>query len=507
MADVQAETIKPDPSATSIANDEALNAKLSDNAAGLLTSTKPTDVEVGADEVQDAVKNTNPEADSSGESKDVSVKTNGHEIVEGSRGTTASAGSLARQEDTANGAGKYSSNSSKSKVETVKHSDHSSRSKSYSKESKSLRRDFSQNVKSDLTSQAESSDPVEIRKQKVEFYFSDSNLPMDKFLFSRVEGHKNLPVPIEIIHSFKRMRHFQPFSAVIEALKESSFLDLVEDGTCVKRKVPLDREVNDKPIHEVQKVYEDRAMASSVYVKGFGEESPSTQFDIEAFFAAFGQTKSVRLRRSAEKYFKGSVFVQFDSPETQQAFLALDPKPRWKGKDLIIKSKKQYCDEKCDDIAAGKIEPNRGEGLGRDDDRDWRVRRDEDRNRGYRGGRGQRGHKGYGSKGRGGARGGARGGRGGRDRNEERRQRDEHEVPKIATPDTTKAQDTALDSNDGSTTKNGSIGGDETAVASNEPTAQVKEEQPLSSKKRGREDDGADVQVPAKKIDAKEESL
>ena len=165
MADVQAETIKPDPSATSIANDEALNAKLSDNAAGLLTSTKPTDVEVGADEVQDAVKNTNPEADSSGESKDVSVKTNGHEIVEGSRGTTASAGSLARQEDTANGAGKYSSNSSKSKVETVKHSDHSSRSKSYSKESKSLRRDFSQNVKSDLTSQAESSDPVEIRKQ------------------------------------------------------------------------------------------------------------------------------------------------------------------------------------------------------------------------------------------------------------------------------------------------------------------------------------------------------
>ena len=308
------------------------------------------------------------------------------------------------------------------------------------------------NNKANLVSQEESSDPVAIRKQvctsrcytafqrlmtmsQVEFYFSDSNLLTDKFLFTKVEGHENMPVPISTIHSFKRMRHFQPLSAVVDALKESTVLNVVEDDTAIQRKTPLPEGLVGKPMVEIQKVHEDKSMARSIYAKGFGEEQPSTQFDVEAFFAQHGCTNSVRLRRSYLGTFKGSVFVEFDSEETQNAFLALSPKPQWQGNDLQIKSKKQYCDEKVDDIAAGLVRPNendgphhkggpdwdgrgrdrRGERGGhrdRDDkgDRDWRVRREEDSKSGFKDRHGGK-HKGFGGSGRG--RGGGRGRDGG----------------------------------------------------------------------------------------------
>ena len=267
---------------------------------------------------------------------------------------------------------------------------------------------------------------------QVEFYFSNSNLLQDKFLYSKVEGHLNLPVPISIIASFSRMRRFKPHSAVVAALKESKTLNVVENDSCVQRKEALPEDFSHKSMREVVQVHEDEAMNRSIYAKGFGDEKASSQFDIEAFFAEHGSTNSVRLRRAFDKKFKGSVFVEFDSEETQQAFLALDPKPKWQGSDLIIKSKKQYCDEKVEDIKNGVMKPNTHWGRNqenkfksgddqqgkRNGDRDWRDRRNEDQKSGFQDKRGG-GRKGFGSSGRGG-RGGGRGngrggGRGGRD--------------------------------------------------------------------------------------------
>lgn len=275
---------------------------------------------------------------------------------------------------------------------------------------------------------------------KVEFYFSDTNLVRDKFLFDRVGGHSNLPVPISIIHSFQRMRHFQPLSAVVAALKDSTTLDVVDNDSCIKRKYPLPDDVVGKSMPEVEKVYEDKAMARSVYAKGFGQEEPGTQFDVEAFFSEFGTTNSVRLRRTYEKIFKGSVFVEFDSEETQTNFLALEPKPKWKGKELLIKSKKQYCDEKVEEIAAGRIKPNDksfpgdryGNKRNSTDDRDWKTRRKEDQENGFpdRNDRNDRrgNRKGFGSSGqRGRGDYDRRGGGSGKDRNEERNRTEHNE--------------------------------------------------------------------------------
>ncbi|RMZ89761.1 hypothetical protein DV736_g2999, partial [Chaetothyriales sp. CBS 134916] len=248
------------------------------------------------------------------------------------------------------------------------------------------RPNYKENIKSDLTTLKESSDPVEIRKQ-VEFYFSDGNLPYDKFLLSAVGGSKNNPVELSTIHSFKRMRHFQPFSAIVDALKESTVLDLTNDDTCVRRKEPLPAELDDGPGPNTVRIFEDRAMPRCVYAKGFGDEAPSTQFDIEAFFAPYGPTNAVRLRRTEDKLFKGSVFVEFATEELARAFLVLDPKPQFQGRELQIMSKKEYCDKKVQDIKAGKIKANTprersgNDRGGRGDRRGGRFGRDRDGDR------------------------------------------------------------------------------------------------------------------------------
>ena len=216
------------------------------------------------------------------------------------------------------------------------------------------------------------------------------------------------------------MRHFQPFSAIVEALKTSTFLETLtndNDEVCVKRVSPLPEEFDNGPDPNAIRVFEDKAMPRCIYAKGFGDEAPSTQFDIEGFFAPYGPTNAVRLRRSEDKLFKGSVFVEFETEELAKTFLDMEDKPKYKDQELQIMSKKEYCDKKVDDIKAGRIKPNtpidkpyrgRGDRRGGDrrggyrdrdhdggdryskrkrddeDDRDWRVRRDEDRKNGFR---------------------------------------------------------------------------------------------------------------------------
>lgn len=183
----------------------------------------------------------------------------------------------------------------------------------------------------------------------------------------------------------------------MKALKESHVLKIEgEEGKeTVTRKFPYDPS---KPRN---------LMERSVYVKGFGDEQPSTQFDIEAFFAKFDTVNAIRLRRTPDNLFKGSVFAEFDTEEQAKAFLALDPAPKWKGHYLKIMSKEAYVAEKSQLIAEGKLQPSesskfdsrRGRGRGRggfhsnnrnSDPNDWKSRREGDRKNGFRG-RGGRG--------------------------------------------------------------------------------------------------------------------
>ncbi|KAK3323448.1 hypothetical protein B0T19DRAFT_442950 [Cercophora scortea] len=313
------------------------------------------------------------------------------------------------------------------------------------------REDYKKNRKYDPSVLPETDDPTKIRAQ-VEFYFSDSNLPTDKFMWETTGGPENKPVPVKTLHAFKRMQHFQPYSAVVAALKDSAYLEVVgEEGEeLVKR----------KKAYIISTEAQKARMARSVYVKGFGDEQASTQFDIEAFFAPHGPINLVKLRRTQEDIFKGSVFVEFQTIELADAFVTLDPAPTWNGHELKIMKKISYLEEKNELIKKGEIEPSntkkssffegsvrggasrgrggrgRGEFRGRgrggqdkadrprrdNDSNDWKKRRDDDQKNGFKGGRGGRGGRGRGRGDRGGR------GRGGRD-GDSRPRREENRGP------------------------------------------------------------------------------
>src|SRR4051812_17768062 len=81
---------------------------------------------------------------------------------------------------------------------------------------------------------------------QVEFYFSSANLSQDRHMFLEMKGAENRPVPIKHIASFKRMHRFQPYSAIVAALRDSNDLIVIDDGKFsgagnegVKRKEPL----------------------------------------------------------------------------------------------------------------------------------------------------------------------------------------------------------------------------------------------------------------------------
>lgn len=207
-------------------------------------------------------------------------------------------------------------------------------------------------MKTDYSTLPQTSDPVEIRKQ-VEFYFSDSNLAFDDHMNELVKGETNAAVPIATLHTFKRMRRFQPFSVVVEALRSSDFLDVVENDK-VKRKVAWSRAKEEEK--------QDATRSRSVYAKGFGEEGPQTQIEIEKLFAPYGPINSVRLRRTyPQRVFKGSVFVEFATDELARKFMEGEDKPKWSGEELLFMTKQAYCDMKLADIEAGKIRPNKSQ--------------------------------------------------------------------------------------------------------------------------------------------------
>ncbi|KAF3339862.1 la-related protein 6A [Carex littledalei] len=76
--------------------------------------------------------------------------------------------------------------------------------------------------------------------RQVEYYFSDANLPADKFLLKYTKKNGRGFVPIGVIASFRKMKRLVKDHSLIEAaLRTSSNLVVSEDGKKVKRINPL----------------------------------------------------------------------------------------------------------------------------------------------------------------------------------------------------------------------------------------------------------------------------
>lgn len=184
--------------------------------------------------------------------------------------------------------------------------------------------------------------------KQIEFYFADSNLPYDKFMWTLYTKDPDHWVPVHTVASFKRMREFSANGEewIANALRLSDFLEVDETGTKVRRRT------------EVQEPKD--SFERSVYAKGFPDEDNTLQKRIEEFFNQYGTTTAVRMRRGDDKSFKNSVFAEFVDYASVDAFLKADPKPTFEGKELLIMTKDAYCEMKIKEKGlTGKSANNR----------------------------------------------------------------------------------------------------------------------------------------------------
>lgn len=77
-------------------------------------------------------------------------------------------------------------------------------------------------------------------KKQVEYYFSDANFPKDKFLQAETAKSKEQWINISVLATFNRMKALVPsldLQVIADALKDSTSLEVSEDGSKVRREL------------------------------------------------------------------------------------------------------------------------------------------------------------------------------------------------------------------------------------------------------------------------------
>jgi len=168
-----------------------------------------------------------------------------------------------------------------------------------------------------------------VRKQ-VEFYFSESNYPRDKFLRALSATHEEGYVPLSKITLFKRMKELEAVDVakVAEALRSSTALQISEDGTLVKRKEPVSQESLTKSIEK------------TVHMKCWPQ--PITIEEVEEALKSHGTVVCVRIRKKKkDRVATGKLFVEFETVE--QAKALADMKTfKYKDQDILILPKADW---------------------------------------------------------------------------------------------------------------------------------------------------------------------
>eukprot|EP00879_Flechtneria_rotunda_P012030 GHRR01012564.1.p1 GENE.GHRR01012564.1~~GHRR01012564.1.p1 ORF type:complete len:211 (+),score=68.44 GHRR01012564.1:1674-2306(+) len=179
--------------------------------------------------------------------------------------------------------------------------------------------------------------------KQVEFYFSDSNLPKDKFLKGQVDAHPEGYVDLSLVISFQRMRDLlklgtvkpedvsdEVVTAVADVLRGSSLLAVSESGFQVRRSTPL------PTAREAARAVDSR----SLYIRPF-PMSASLDSIVAFFLDAGAELNAVRLRRHQKsKDFKGSIFLEAVSPEEAERVMGMQLV--FQGAPLHIEKKQAY---------------------------------------------------------------------------------------------------------------------------------------------------------------------
>nr|CAD1834362.1 unnamed protein product [Ananas comosus var. bracteatus] len=248
----------------------------------------------------------------------------------------------------------------------------------------------------------------ELRDQivrQVEYYFSDENLPTDKFLLKFVKKDKDGFVPIALIASFRRMKKLvQDLSLIEAALRTSSHLVVSLDGKKVRRLHPLPvDETKDAKLRTVivENLSEDYSIDSIKQI--FGNVGSIVNVTIHVPHSVVGSATAKRPEIVISS--KVHVLVEYESVEAaEKAVATLNDEKNWRsglrvellskrmGKHgLYQKVDKGTISKKNNDTQRGEIasEGEKLKPMGRQDETD------EDQLAVFKGGRKNR-HKGRG---------------------------------------------------------------------------------------------------------------
>ncbi|KAG7662335.1 uncharacterized protein J8A68_004106 [[Candida] subhashii] len=153
--------------------------------------------------------------------------------------------------------------------------------------------------------------------KQVEFYFSDSNLQTDIFLFKIYQANDGW-VELKTILTFGRMKQYRPEERVIEALKKSDKLELSANNDMIKRKEPL------KDFNELK----NTRKRNTIHIEGFPKDL--TQEALESWFnekiaTELPNEKVIccirRIKNRFTKEFLGIVDVEFKTQEDTEYVL------------------------------------------------------------------------------------------------------------------------------------------------------------------------------------------
>lgn len=211
--------------------------------------------------------------------------------------------------------------------------------------------------------------------EQIEYYFSDYNLPRDKFLQEQIKLDDGW-VPFETLIKFNRLAKLSTDLDVIAAAVKKSkkgLLEVSEDSKKVRR----------NPSHVLPEMNEARRkelINRSLYVKGFPAE---VELDtILQYFAKYMKVDQVIMRRYQDKaekkwIFKGSVFAVFPSVEDAEKFLKLE-NLKYEDSDLIVKWQTDYMEEKKNERLQSKLDHQNKKRKLKEDDKDDDSKEDEE---------------------------------------------------------------------------------------------------------------------------------
>ncbi|KAM9369042.1 uncharacterized protein LRP34_010761 [Phaethornis superciliosus] len=143
-------------------------------------------------------------------------------------------------------------------------------------------------------------DPQLVRRiiAQVEFYLSDENLAKDAFLLKHVQKNKMGFVSIKLLTSFKKVKYLtRDWRLTLYALRFSELLEVNEEGTKVRRRIPIPESLLSVPPSKLLLAWELLPQEQDVLLplqKNFLET-------ITRMFSPFGAIASIRILRPGRK--------------------------------------------------------------------------------------------------------------------------------------------------------------------------------------------------------------